>query len=75
MFQHLKDINMTYSRHLRHAWRMGFMLFIHGLIPSIWTTKVSDEIIDHSNKCKEHKDAYDGESWREGTLWERDKKD
>jgi hypothetical protein len=54
---------------------MGFMLFIHGLIPSIWTTKVSDEIIDHSNKCKEHKDVYDGESWREGTLWERDKKD
>jgi hypothetical protein len=72
MFQHLKDINMTYLGHLRHAWRMGFMLFIHGLIPSIWTTKVSDEIIDHSNKCK---DAYDGESWREGTLWERDKKD
>ncbi len=75
MFQHLKDINMTYLGHLRHAWRMGFMLIIHGLIPSIWPTKVSDEIIDHSNRCKEHKDAYDGESWREGTLWERDKKD
>jgi hypothetical protein len=78
MFQHLKDINMTYLGHLRHAWRMGFMLFIHGLIPSIWTTKVSDEIIDHSNKCKDviHEDVlHDGESWREGTLWERDKKD
>ena len=70
MFQHLKDINMGYLTHLRHAWRMAFILLIHGLIPSIWETKVSDEIIDDSNKCKgTHK--FDSENWRKGTLWER----
>lgn len=36
------------------------MLFIHGLIPSIWTNKVSDEIIDYSNAVKELEDAPDG---------------
>lgn len=76
MFQHLKDINMGYLTHLTHAWRMAFILLIHGLIPSIWETKVSDEIIDDSNKCKgsdtkgsSHK--FDSENWRKGTLWER----
>ena len=70
MFQHLKDIQMGYFTHLLHAWRMSAILFIHGLIPSIWETKVSDEIIDHSNKCKgDHK--FDSEKWRKGTLWER----
>ena len=70
MFQHLKEIEMGYLTHLTHAWRMSAILFIHGLIPSIWETKVSDEIIDHSNKCKgDHK--FDSEKWRKGTLWER----
>lgn len=51
---------MGYFTHLGHAWRMSFMLFIHGLIPSIWTNKVSDEIIDYSNAVKELEDAPDG---------------
>ena len=56
LFRHLKEIEMGYLTHLTHAWRMSAILFIHGLIPSIWETKVSDEIIDHSNKCKgDHK--------------------
>jgi len=75
-FQHLKDINMGYLTHLTHAWRMSFILIVHGLIPSIWETKVSDEILDSSNKCDgrnaSHKgNHWDGESWRKGTLWER----
>ena len=75
-FQHLKDINMGYLTHLSHAWRMSFILIVHGLIPSIWETKVSDEILDSSNKCDgrnaSHKgNHWDGESWRKGTLWER----
>ena len=52
MFQHLKDIQMGYFTHLLHAWRMSALLFIHGLIPSIWETKVSDEIQDGHNRCK-----------------------
>ncbi len=71
MFQHLKDINMGYLTHLIHAWRMSFILFIHGLIPSIWETKVSDEIIDESNKCKGN--HFDPDNWRKGTVWERRK--
>ena len=71
LFQHLKDINMGYLTHLTHAWRMAFILLIHGLIPSIWETKVSDEMQDAHNKCKG--DHWDGESWRKGTLWERNK--
>ena len=70
MFRHLKEIEMSYLTHLTHAWRMSFILFIHGLIPSIWETKVSDEIIDESNKCKgDH--SFHSEKWRKGTLWER----
>lgn len=77
-FQHLKDINMGYLTHLSHAWRMSFILIVHGLIPSIWETKVSDEILDSSNKCDgrnaSHKgNHWDGESWRKGTLWERNR--
>ena len=71
LFQHLKDINMGYLTHLTHAWRMSFILFIHGLIPSIWETKVSDEMQDAHNKCKV--DSFDPENWRKGTLWERRK--
>ncbi len=75
LFQHLKDINMGYLTHLTHAWRMSFILFIHGIIPSIWETKVSDEMQDAHNKCKGNdlEKAWDGESWRKGTLWERRK--
>ena len=52
LFRHLKEIKMGYLPHLIHAWRMSAILFIHGLIPSIWETKVSDEIQDAHNKCK-----------------------
>ena len=72
MFRHLKEIEMSYLTHLTHAWRMSFILFIHGLLPNIWETKVSDEIIDESNKCKGN--SFDVEGWRKGTLWEREKK-
>ena len=71
MFGHLKEIEMSYTRHLLHAWRMSFILFIHGLLPNIWETKVSDEIIDESNKCKGN--SFDVEGWRKGTLWERER--
>lgn len=77
MFRHLKEIEMSYLTHLLHAWRMSFILFIHGLIPSIWETKVSDEIIDESNKCDGRNASHKGdhsfhpEHWRKGTLWER----
>jgi len=50
--QHLKDVNMSYFEHLIHAFRMAFILIAHGVVPFIWTTKVSDEIIDFENRVK-----------------------
>lgn len=42
---HLKNTNMGYFKHLFHAWRMATILIVHGILPFVWETKVSDEII------------------------------
>lgn len=36
---------MGYFKHLFHAWRMATILIVHGILPFVWETKVSDEII------------------------------
>ena len=48
---HLKDINLSWSRHLRFASGLALRLFllslialVHGLLPFIFTSKVSDEV-------------------------------
>ena len=48
---HLKDINLSWGRHLRFAWGLAFSLFllsltalVHGLFPFIFTSTVSDKI-------------------------------
>jgi len=41
---HLSDTGFTYLQHLLRAWRLSFILFVHGLFPNIWKTKASDEI-------------------------------
>jgi hypothetical protein len=41
---HLHEVQMSYLGHLAHAWRLSLVLIVHGLIPWIWTHKVSDEI-------------------------------
>jgi len=46
---HLSDVEHTYFQHLKRAWRLSFILFVHGLFPEIWKTKASDEI------CKKNK--------------------
>jgi len=53
--KHLTDIGMGYFRHLLHAWRMAFILIVHGLIPYVWETKFSDEIMSY------HKEENDDE--------------
>jgi len=52
MFDHLRQQNMSYLQHLIFAWRMSFVLFVHGLIPNIWTTYVSDKICNNDHKVK-----------------------
>ena len=39
---HLTDNNVTYFQHLRFAWTVSFILFVHGLFPFIWTTRGSE---------------------------------
>ena len=48
---HLKDINLSWGRHLHFALGLALKLFllsltavVHGLLPFIFTSKVSDEI-------------------------------
>ena len=48
---HLKDINLSCGRHLYFATRLALRLFLlsltalaHGLLPFIFTSKVSDEV-------------------------------
>ena len=40
--KHLDDIKMTYFRHLARAYKVAFILMVHGLFPNIWETKASE---------------------------------
>ena len=49
--KHLKDINLSWARHLRFATGLALKLFllsltalVHGLFPFLFTSKVSDEV-------------------------------
>ena len=51
IMNHLKDINLSWARHLRFATGLAWKLFllsliavVHGIFPSIFTSKVSDEV-------------------------------
>jgi hypothetical protein len=42
--KHLEEIHMSYFKHLFFTWKMALALFIHGLVPSLFTTYVSDKL-------------------------------
>lgn len=42
--KHLKDVNMTYFQHLRFSLTLSFVLLVHGLVPSLFTTYASDKL-------------------------------
>ena len=44
---HLKDVNMTYFRHLLRSFTVAFILIVHGIFPNIWKTKASDILNKH----------------------------
>ena len=51
IMSHLKDINLSWARHLRFALGLASKLFrlsltavVHGIFPFIFTSKVSDEV-------------------------------
>ena len=47
--KHLENINETYFQHLKFAWGVSFILFVHGLFPFIWETKASDLMEERRN--------------------------
>ncbi len=44
LIKHLEEVPLSHISHLTHAWRLSFVLLLHGLTPWVWTHKVSDEI-------------------------------
>ena len=44
---HLADVNMTYFKHLVRAYKVAFILMVHGIFPNIWKTKASDILHSH----------------------------
>ena len=44
---HLNEVGYGYFQHLYRAWKIAFILLVHGLFPNIWKTKASDLL------CKE----------------------
>ena len=44
---HLHDTHQNYVTHLFRAWKIAFVLLVHGVLPNVWKTKASDLL------CKE----------------------
>jgi hypothetical protein len=42
--KHLEEIELTYFQHLRRAWTVAFVCFVHGLIPWVWECKAKEII-------------------------------
>ena len=56
---HLYDVEMTWWNHGKHAWKMSLKLFllsltaaVHGLLPFIFMSKVSDGIASLDSELK-----------------------
>ena len=43
---HLNEINKTYFQHLVGAWRVAFILLVHGLLPNVWEDKASTVLLE-----------------------------
>lgn len=39
--KHLEKINESYFEHLCFAWKVAFVLLVHGLLPWVWEDKAS----------------------------------
>ena len=59
MFRHLKDVNLTYSRHLTQAiyysflsWKASVFFFIHGFWPDVFISNGSKIITYLHNRLK-----------------------
>ena len=41
---HLKETGKGYFEHLLGAWKLAFILLVHGLLPNVWRHKASEEL-------------------------------
>jgi len=39
---HLQEAGETYFEHLRFAWSVAFVLFVHGFLPFMWEFKATE---------------------------------
>ena len=41
---HLSETGKGYFEHLLGAWKVAFILLVHGLLPNVWRYKASDTL-------------------------------
>jgi len=70
MIQHLKEINMSYSAHLKHAlglfWRLKqaeLALFIHAFIPFLFEHTASDIVRELNRDFEELRLRLHNDEW------------
>lgn len=61
--KHLDVIEETYFEHLWFAWKVGFVLIVHGLLPWVWAFKASDMMemrdIERREKIRRGRSGYE----------------
>ena len=61
--KHLESIQETYFEHLWFAWKVGFVLIVHGLLPWVWAFKASDMMemqdIERREKIRRGRSGYE----------------
>jgi len=63
LIKHLEWINEGYFEHLRFAWSVAFVMFVHGLLPWVWQYKASDMM--HTKEVKRNEKMRRGRSGHE----------
>ena len=74
--EHPKDVGLTYFTHLKFAWlesihafRIFLLMFVHGLIPWIWSW-VFNQYLDDAKKRvgPQHEERKNKKSWGKPTV-------
>jgi hypothetical protein len=60
---HLYETDQSYIAHLFRAWKIAFVLLVHGVLPNVWKTKASDML------CKERLGDDSTRAYLLRTMW------
>lgn len=47
--KHLEETGFSYLQHLFRAWKIAFVLIVHGIFPDIWKDKASKMLCSHTS--------------------------